>query len=153
MGNRNSLWARCTLASEEPLRRGNGDRRRETRSALPSALAIELAPAGLSVDTRRGEKEDGEAKGSFNLRPQDQEQGGQRTRGERGRERSTSGQAPAGDLGQGLRRVGRERPLSPGSELQVLSSEAEGAGGADGAKRAWEREASSCFEDESRSNV
>merc|ERR1711934_265825 len=42
-----------------------------------------------------------------------------------------------------------ERPLSPGFELQVLSSEAEGAGGADEAERAGERKASSYFEDES----
>ena len=40
-------------------------------------------------------------------------------------------------------------PLALSCSLQVLSSEAEGAGGAGEAEGAWEREASSCFEDES----
>ena len=67
---------------------------------------------------------------------------------QRGREHPASGQAPAGGVGENPRQPRRERPLSSGSELQVLSSEAKGAGGAAEAKRAWERGASSfCFED------
>ena len=44
-----------------------------------------------------------------------------------GGERGSPGQAAAGGLGQGFRRVGQERPLPLGVELQVLSSQAEGA--------------------------
>ena len=77
--------------------------------------------------------EDGEVKGVFGLTPSDQEQGGRRkTRSEVRREHPTSRQAPKRRVGENPRRARRERPLSLGSELQVLSSEAEGAGGADG---------------------
>merc|ERR1711934_1125671 len=94
-----------------------------------------------------GEKEDGEAKGIFDLKPQDQKQGGQRrARRERGREGPESGQAPARAMGEDPRRARRERPLPSSSELQVLSSEAEGAGGAGRPEQEMHR--SSCFEDE-----
>merc|ERR1711934_963063 len=65
----------------------------------------------------------------------------------RGRERpASSGQAPTGCVGEDSRPPRRERPLPPGSELQVLSSEAEGAGGAGRPEQEMHR--SSCFEDE-----
>ena len=130
----------------DDLRDGSeGDRGRETRSAVPSALASEQASSSRS--TRRGEKEDGEAKGIFGLRSPDQERGCRRkTRGEGCRELQASGQAPAGGVGEDIRYTRRGQPLPPGSELQVLSSEAEGAGGADEAEGAWKGES---FEDES----
>ena len=93
--------------------------------------------------------EDGEVKGVFGLTPSDQEQGGRRkTRSEVRREHPTSRQAPKRRVGENPRRARRERPLSLGSELQVLSSEAGGAGGAVEAARAREREVSTCFEDD-----
>ena len=59
-------------------------------------------------------------------------------------------EAPEGSVGEDFRRAQRERPLSPGSELQVLSSKAGGAGGAVGAEPAVGGVASSCFEDGSQ---
>ena len=127
-----------------------GDQGRATRSAL----AIDrLIDRGLSERKRLGgrvaqRKKDGEAQGVFGpeLLPSEDE-GRSGRKGGREHLPASSGQAPEGGVGEDIRRSRRERPLSSGSELQVLSSEAEGAGGAEQAERARERGASSCFDD------
>ena len=130
---RRQSWERSASATARAatFATRKGDERRETRSALAfDRSASELCLLGRRVS----EKEDGEEKEIFGLRPPDQEQGCQgQTRSGGGREHPGSGQAPAGVVGEDPHRPSRrERPLPPGSELQVLSSEGGVAGGAAG---------------------
>merc|ERR1711970_311169 len=81
---------------------------------------------GVWCERRVADKEDAEAKGDFGPELLPSQEGGRRQR-EGGRERPAFGQAPAGGLGEDPRPPRRERPLPPGSELQVLSPEAEEA--------------------------
>ena len=113
-------------------------RERETKDARRGAhlRSIERSSERCLLGRRVSEKEDGEEKEIFGLRPPDQEQGCQgETRSGGGREYPGSGQAAAGAVGEDPRPPRRERPLPLGDELQVLSSEAEGAGGAGDAER------------------
>ena len=90
----------ATASEAKNLRDGGKEYRgRETRSALARYRSTEQVPASRSA---RWREEDGEARGIFGLRPPDQEQGRQRRKQgegrkqcEGGRERSTSGKAPA----------------------------------------------------------
>ena len=126
--------ARCfdngERARRPPRRREGGPRTREEERTYERASERRL------FGRRVAEDEDGEAKEIFgnSFTPTDLVEGQAGRDG--GREQAASGQAPARGVREDPRPPRRERPLPSGSELQVLSSEAGGAGGADEAGRA-----------------
>merc|ERR1712151_1183766 len=105
------------LVSQLSSRDGRERERRERKGGAESH--------GETRSSGRGDRgHRGRVAATFRAAEREEERGGKHRHGG---ERGSPGQAAAGGLGQGFRRVGQEQPLPLGVELQVLSSQAEGA--------------------------